>query len=108
MKGAIAASFLALIFASSAQAASDQDIDKMTTYAVLLGRAIACGADTDSASAQIGEWMDKKFPPGSKDQQVYLPIFMEGVKMHMEQQQSGQSPDSCSEVKKQFSQMSWG
>jgi len=92
----------------NAQAASRADIDRLTSYAVILGRAIACGIDTQEASVQIGKWMDKRFPPGSKDQQTYLPIFIDGVKYHAEQQRAGRSPDSCSQVRHSFSKMKWG
>ena len=94
-------------FITQANAATDQDINKLTTYAVMLGRAIGCGIDTENEATSIGEWMDERFPPGSNDQQIYLPILMDGVKMHMEQQQNGQSPDSCDTVRTSFSNMSF-
>ena len=88
-------------------AASRADVDRLTSYAVILGRAIGCGIDTQKASLQIGKWMDKRFPPGSKDQQTYLPVFIEGVKYHAEQQRAGRSPDSCSQVQRSISKMKW-
>ncbi|SPD76373.1 hypothetical protein PITCH_A920001 [uncultured Desulfobacterium sp.] len=51
--------------------------------------------------------MDRKFPPGSSDQKIYLPIFMNGVKYHAEQQANGKSPDTCSQVKSTFNKMQW-
>lgn len=92
---------------NSSNAVTDTDIDKLTTYAVLIGRAIAYGTDTSYASSRAGAWMDKKFLPGSKDQQIYLPIFVAGVKHHAEQQKNGNSPDSCSTVSHQFSLVNW-
>jgi hypothetical protein len=96
--------FAAALFAASplAIAASQADIDKLTTYAVVLGRAVACGANLDDASRRVGRWMDRTFPPGSKDQQIYLPIFMEGMRYHAQQQKDGKSPDSCSAVLRSF------
>ena len=88
-------------------AASDEDMDKLTTYATVIGRAIACGADVTSAMHRIGSWMDVKFPPGSKDQKMYLPVFMAGVKYHAEQQHNGESPDSCAEVLRVFADFPW-
>ncbi|MEX2125585.1 MAG: hypothetical protein WD795_16980 [Woeseia sp.] len=88
-------------------AATDADIDKLTTYAVILGRGVACGADVATASERVGRWMDAKFPPGSKDQQTYLPIFMAGVQHHAQQQRDGKSPDSCGEVLRTFNQFPW-
>lgn len=87
--------------------ATPQDIDKLTTYAVILGRAIACGADVSSASGRVGRWMDRVFPPGSADQRTYLPIFMGGTRYHAEQQKLGKSPDSCSSVLRTFSSFPW-
>ena len=94
-------------FLGSSNAASDADIDRLTTYAVLIGRAIACGEDTSYASKRVGAWMDEKFPPGSEDQQVYLPIFVAGVRYHAGQQRDGNSPDSCSTVSHQFGLIDW-
>jgi hypothetical protein len=88
-------------------AASKADIDRLTTYAVIIGRAIGCGVDTDDASRRVGAWMDEKFPPGSSDQQIFLPIFMTGVKYHAEQQANGKSPDTCSQVRSTFRKMQW-
>jgi hypothetical protein len=87
--------------------ATAQDINKLTTYAVILGRAIACGADVGSASGKVGRWMDRVFPPGSADQKTYLPIFMGGTRYHAEQQKLGKSPDNCSSVLRTFSSFPW-
>lgn len=57
-----------------ANAASDTDIDRMTSYAVILGRAAGCGINTDKESRRVGKWMDRVFPPGSKDQKIYALI----------------------------------
>ncbi len=101
--------FAAVLFAVSplAIAASQADIDKLTTYAVVLGRAVACGANVDDASRRVGRWMDRTFPPGFKDQQIYLPIFMEGMHYHAQQQKDGKSPDSCSAVLRSFNSFPW-
>ena len=88
-------------------AASDSDIDKLTTYAVILGRAIGCGIKTEYESRRVGAWMDKTFPPGSSDQKTYLPIFIQGLQYHAKQQSTGNSPDSCSQVRKTFNNMPW-
>jgi len=88
-------------------AASKADIDKLTSYAVVLGRAIGCRIDTDYEMERVGAWIDKKFPPGSSDQKTYLPIFIDGVKHHAKQQRNGNSPDSCSQVRRTFNKMQW-
>ena len=94
-----------IIFVSLANAASSSDIDKLTTYAVILGRATACGINTKEASSKVGAWMDRTFPPGSSDQMTYLPILMSGMQYNAQQQASGNSPDSCSAVLRAFNAM---
>jgi len=97
------------VLASSTPAlgVSSQDVDRITTYAVILGRAVACGADISDASRRVGQWMDVKFPPGSQDQQAYLPIFVNGVGYHAQQQKEGKSPDSCAAVLRNFKAFPW-
>lgn len=88
-------------------AASSEDIDKLTTYAVILGRAVACDADVDDASRRVGRWMDGAFPPGSSEQGTYLSIFMEGMRYHALQQREGNSPDSCAAVRSALNKFPW-
>lgn len=90
-----------------AMSATDGDIDKLTTYAVIMGRAIGCGIDTENEMRRVGSWMDRRFPPGSSDQKIYLPIFIAGVKKHAQNQANGNSPDSCSAVRREYSKMPW-
>lgn len=88
-------------------AASDTDIDRMTSYAVILGRAAGCGINTEKESRLVGKWMDRVFPPGSKDQKIYLPVFIEGMAFHARQQAAGRSPDSCAEMRRQVRTFPW-
>lgn len=90
-----------------ALAASETDIDKLTTYATILGRAVACGNSIKAPMSRVGRWIDKKFPPDSNDQKIYLPIFMEGVRHHAKMQKDGKSPDNCSSVTQIFSTFPW-
>lgn len=92
---------------NSTFAASARDIDKLTTYSVVLGRAAACGGDIDGPSRRVGAWMDRVFPPGSSDQKVYLPVFMQGMQYHAQQQATGKSPDSCAAVLKTLRGFPW-
>jgi len=98
---------LAVLCPQCCFAATSADIDKMTTYAVILGRSTACGVDTSDASRKVGRWLDRKFPPGSRDQQTYLPIFSEGMLYHAKQQQAGKSPDNCQGIRRAYSKMRW-
>ncbi|PLY57301.1 hypothetical protein HBH1_04393 [Herbaspirillum sp. BH-1] len=100
--------FVSAIFLNlSAYAATDSDIDKMTTYSVVLGRGVACGLDIKDAMEKVGKWVDIHFSPGSDDQKIYLPVFMEGVKYHAQQQKNGNSPDDCTKVRQIFAGFPW-
>jgi len=98
--------FVAMLIQSS-NAATNADINKLTTYAVIIGRAVACGVDIKPAMKDVGRWMDRRFPPGSSDQQIYLPVFSQGVQYHAQRQTDGKSPDGCSSVRRTFNQMDW-
>jgi hypothetical protein len=102
---------LALLFGSGfapiAHSASDADLQRMNNMALLLGRAAGCGLDTDRATGVIGAWFDQTFPPGSIDQKRYLPVFTREIRRHAEQQQSGNSPDSCADIAEAFHTMRW-
>lgn len=82
-------------------------IDRLTTYAVLLGRGVGCGIDTRSPMAKVGGLLDRVAPPGSTDQQVYLPMFMAGVEQNARAQATGRSPDSCNTVARAIRQHPW-
>lgn len=81
----------------SVWAASEKDIDTMTTIATMYGRAIGCGIAPDSMGQEIGKWFDRHFPKG-KEQATYMPIFMAGIKKNAQAQHEGTSPDSCGAV----------
>ena len=85
----------------------NNSIDKLTTYAVILGRATACDINADREFAKVGKWMDSVFPPGTKEQRIYLPIFLEGTKYHMQEQLAGNSPDNCSSIESTFNTFPW-
>ena len=109
MKNILFLTALELFFVAPlvAEAASAKNVDKLTTYAVILGRAAACGGDIETPSRRVGAWMDKVFPPGSADQKTYLPVFVEGMRYHAQQQAAGKSPDSCSSVLNQLRGFPW-
>lgn len=93
----------ALGLALPGYAATSKDVDRLTTLAVMYGRAIGCGLpNTDAIGAEIGRWMDRRFPPGSADQKTYMPVFINGVTTNAQAQASGRSPDSCASVSKFF------
>lgn len=88
-------------------AADPADIDKMTTFSAMLGRAWACGINIEKEKELVAEWMDRKFPPGSNDQKIYLPIMLWGITFHAEMQKQGKTPDTCEDIKRVFRKMDW-
>jgi hypothetical protein len=86
---------------------SARDIDRMTTYATLLGRAIGCRINVDDEMRKVGKWMDRTFPPGSKEQRIYMPIFLKGLKDSAKQQREGKSPDSCETLREEVRHIRW-
>ncbi len=88
-------------------AATSSDINKLTTYATILGRAIACGVKTDREMKRVSTWMDRRFPPGSSDQKIYLPIFIIGMEQNAKNQANGSSPDSCRTVRREYAKIPW-
>jgi hypothetical protein len=82
---------------------SDSNIDKLTSYAVILGRASGCGIDVENESRRVGTWIDSNF----SSQPEYLYIFVQGMEYHFKQQQSGGSPDTCNDVKRVLNGFPW-
>lgn len=92
------------VFCSQAYAISDRDMDMMTSYAVMIGRADACDIDTKDAYAKIQRW----FKSVLNDREGYIMvIFFQGVDMSKKQQLNGETPDSCYAVEKAFRTFPW-
>ena len=103
----VAALLLGTSVTPAARAASEAEIERLSSLALLLGRGIGCNLQTKRAAAVIGGWFDKTFPPGSEAQERYLPVFAEEVEQHARQQRTGGSPDSCADVAHAFYTMRW-
>lgn len=97
----------ALARSSSTPAVSPQTIDRLTTYAVLIGRATACDANGSEAFNRVERWFNSQVPPESALHQVHWTIFLEGMRHHMRLQRDGLSPDNCSEVLRVFHGIRW-
>jgi len=84
--------------------------DRMASYAAIIGRATACGANPKNALSKVGAWMDRWFSElniTTKMQSSYLIIFMQGTEFHMNQQQTGKSPDTCKDAMHTFNIIRW-
>jgi hypothetical protein len=104
---ALSCLLLATAAPPAALAASQGDLETMSRMALLLGRAVGCGLDTDRAVKAISAWLDQTFPPGSAEQARYLQAFGADVRRHAQQQQSGDTPDSCADVGQALDAMNW-
>ncbi len=91
----------------AALAASAADLETMDRMALLLGRAVGCDLDTRRATRAIGAWLDQTFPPGSADRTRYLPVFTADVRRHAQQQQQGDTSDSCADVAEALNALNW-
>ena len=92
--------------APQAQAASQAELDRLSSMALLLGRGLACGLDTKRAAGSIEAWFEQTFP-AETEQSRYLPLFADEVRSHLRQQRDGASPDSCADVAQAFYTMRW-
>lgn len=96
---------IVIIFPMQCFAASQEDIDKLVIYSVIVGRAASCGIETTPAVKKIGAWIDRKF--NDQEVQQYKQIFLFGMMYNGKEQQEGRSPDSCAEIKRTWSKMTW-
>lgn len=79
--------------------------NQMASYATIIGRATACGIDPTKKINDVGRWMDEWFNQlniSQKQRATYLTIFMKGTEYHMNEQLNGNSPDSCTSVKRVY------
>ena len=78
-------------------------IDRLTTYASIIGRGMACKVPSASNNAaRVGAWMNRE---GLAKQ--YGVAFLEGIRIAAEQQYRGETPDSCSTVTSRFESFPW-
>lgn len=79
--------------------------DRLTTYAVIIGRALGCGLNPTQEGERVGAWIDRTWSGSEKG--GYLAVFTQGVKQHRDLQLSGRSPDSCDDVRREFRTVRW-
>lgn len=84
---------------------TEAKVDRMTSYATMLGRAAGCGHDTRSEARRVGLWLDAAFT--TEQRRVQLPIFTAGVERQASAQKRGATPDSCARVREAFARFPW-
>ena len=85
--------------------ANTSDIDKLTTYATLIGRGAGCGFNIESEMMSVGRWLDRTFSADEKS--LYLKIFIAGTQYAAEEQAKGKTPDSCSSIRRVLDKTVW-
>lgn len=85
--------------------ATEKDYDNVTTYATIMGRAVACGASISGPSASVGAWIDRTFPPSERASQVV--VYSTAIQYAADQQASGNSPDTCSSALSAYNKTRW-
>ncbi|WP_027176851.1 hypothetical protein [Desulfovibrio aminophilus] len=89
----------------TAAAPSPDDVDRLTSYAVILGRAGGCGRDTTREAERVGRWIERRFPEESRA--AYFAVVMTGMAREAEAQHRGERPDSCAEVLRVYDSTPW-
>lgn len=92
--------------ATAASRMSGADVNRLTTYAVALGRASACGINVSVPGKRVGAWLNRITGPGAEQDAMNL-VFMSGIIKSRDAQTAGRSPDSCAAVVRSFSRYEW-
>ena len=95
MKKILSILTLCSIITTPVFAYSNADIDRLTTLAVMYGRATACGANLDVQMRSTQNWLNRTF---GAEAALYTMIFAQGLQDHAIRQKEGRTPDSCSTV----------
>ncbi len=94
-----------LVLLVSTAAAHAGNVDRLSTYAVLLGRGAACGADIDAPSTRVGAWIDQTW--SGKDRAAMMMAMIQGMEIAARDQAGGRSPDTCAQVRQALAKMQW-
>ncbi len=79
--------------------------DRLTTYAVVLGRASGCGVNITREGKQVGAWLNRN--TSGADQDAMNMLFMGGIMESRDAQMAGRSLDDCEQVRTSFSRFNW-
>ena len=107
MLGRIVLAACVAAWSGSALPAAPGDVERLSTFAEVIGRALACGADTRPATQAVGRWMDERWHRASRAQHNYVQIFASKMRFHFQQQKEGESPESCPSALRTFQRFEW-
>jgi len=103
MAAAVAAA-ACLSFAGKAYSHNIDDRNKLSNYAAVSGKAIACREKLGNKTNRVISWIYMTF---GGDSEMYAQIFAELQANTIEQQSSGTTNESCESVRKQLSRVVW-
>lgn len=93
----------AAVTRSAAEPASD--MDKVTTYAELLGRGISCGFDMKEQTRRVGTWIDHTFT--GQDMGLARKQFVTGMQQGVKKQAAEPAEESCPRLQKTLNEVTW-
>lgn len=74
---------------------TDNDVKRMSGYASVLGRAVACGINVDKESYRVAAWLDATFREQSEQfSQEFLAVAAQNAQM----QKTGKASEDCKKV----------
>ena len=76
---------------------TDAQIDRMTTFATMIGRGIGCGLDVGSQTRSMGNWLNQNVRD-NETRRAYTAVVETAVQTAAVQQAGGQTPDTCAAV----------
>ena len=110
MRRANGALFAAALLAATAPASFAQgaaDMERLKGYTTLLGQADACNANVEAGVERVGPWLNRVWPPGSKDQPAAFQLWMKGTQEAARAQRRGTSGKTCEQVAREVAAAKW-
>ncbi|MDP3750077.1 MAG: hypothetical protein Q8Q88_23885 [Phenylobacterium sp.] len=75
-----------------------QNMDRLTTYAVLIGRATGCRFQTGPLDDRVRKWIIGATSNSRADRDVMFAVWQAGIRENAYAQLEGRSPDDCDAV----------
>ncbi len=108
MKNGCLGVLLAALLCSSAMvrpAAADTatDMDRVATYADLLGRGIGCGFGMKEQTRRVGSWIDRTFagPDVGQARALFVTSMQQGAR------EQSRSEESCARLRSTLDEVAW-
>jgi hypothetical protein len=93
-----------LMFSTAAIAATSRDMDRVTGFGSVIGRAMACDLEWEPQTFLVMAWMDSRFRERAPD---IAEQFVQVVAQNRNGQLTGEFPEDCNEVAAIFAEIVW-